>query len=396
MDAAAREVLDQLEHAVFVLEPGMDGAPRYAAFNRHACQILGRPEAEILGLTAVQVYPGRLGKVAFGHHVAAMRLGTPRTYELLLPVQSSQRLIRTSLVPVHDPDGKVIRLIGSSTDASGWQIFREMRAEMETISGESEDFISMAAHDLRAPMRNVKAIASMLREDLQGAGDETLGLVDALEDLGEKAMRLIGDVLDHAQATSSVEQEVEFDLAELVQEIMALLDPMGRCAMRCREVQMQCDRTAMQIILRNLIDNAIKHADSNDFCTRSQSAVPLELHIDARIDGDEHVAVEVVDNGKGFSDPALLFLEGGRLRNDSGFGLLGIRRLIHARGGTLTVFRPPGEGGAAVIFTLPGSIVAGRRQFRPPEARTIKGSPGLPSSAASQIGAVLPGRHSNR
>ena len=72
MDDAARQLLDTIEHAVFVLEPGMDGAPRYVAFNRYASRILGRPAEQLLGMTAAQVYPGRLGQVAFGHHVAGV------------------------------------------------------------------------------------------------------------------------------------------------------------------------------------------------------------------------------------------------------------------------------------------------------------------------------------
>ena len=70
------------------------------------------------------------------------------------------------------------------------------------------------------------------------------------------------------------------------------------------------------------------------------------------------VAVTLSDNGRGFSDPALLLLDGGALRHDSGFGLFGARRLIHSRGGRLLVTRAADRSGASVTFSLRGKILA--------------------------------------
>ena len=355
MDRRARDLFELVEHAIFVLEPDDHGVPRYAGFNRYARDILNKSEAEIIGLTAVELYPGRLGKVAFEHHEAALQSGVARSYEILLPLAAGQRRIRTSLVPELDAQGRVIRLIGSSTDISGNQIIDEMQAGVQTLNSEMEDFISLAAHDLRAPMKNVNTIADMLREDFHDMGDGKLDLIDMLEEVGAKAMKLIEDVLAHAQATSTVQENTQFEFSELLDEVMGLLDPMGLCEASIPQGLVEGDRTATQIILRNLIDNAIKNADKQAGKGPNPDPPPLSLKLSLRdIDGFYEVGVQ--DNGVGFSNSALLFLGGGKLFTDSGFGMLGVRRLIHTRGGTLTATNAADGSGALVAFSLPGKV----------------------------------------
>ena len=226
-----------------------------------------------------------------------------------------------------------------------------MRTELDTINNELETYVSLAAHDLRAPMRNVAQIADLLREDFQDLGDGKLDLINLLEDIGKKATRLIGDVLSHAEAVSRVEEISEFSFGDLVRDILALLDPTGSCVVVCSEATVRGDKTATQIILRNLVDNAMKYFESP---ASGPDAVPLQLDIRILASDDDYFYVSVADNGSGFSDPARLFLDSGELRCDSGYGLLGVRRLITARGGSLSVANREEGSGAEVSFSLPG------------------------------------------
>ena len=133
------------------------------------------------------------------------------------------------------------------------------------------------------------------------------------------------------------------------EEIMALLDPMGQTAIQFDDAVITGDRTATQIILRNLIDNAMKNANG-------KATFKLRLTIRVETVGAKFLKISVYDNGSGFSDPALAFLNNGKARTDSGFGLLGVRRLIHARGGTILVTNRSSTTGAKIQFSLPGTI----------------------------------------
>ena len=351
----AKDPYDLVEHAIFVLQPDRSGVPRYAGMNRFALGLVGKTLCDVVGKTAIEVYPGRLGKIAYEQHEAALSATTPRSYEILLPFGDGQRRVRTVLTPDLDDQNKIVRLIGSSTDISGNQLLSEMQAGASTLNSEMEDFINLAAHDLRAPMQNVSTIADMLREDFQDMGDGKLELIDMLEDIGTKAMELIGDVLAHAQASSSVMGVTQFDLADLLREIMGLLDPMEQCKISINAGVIEGDRTATQIILRNLVDNAIKYALRCADEVDNSEVTRLHLTISLR-DLDGLFEVSVKDNGLGFSDSSILFLSGGQLFADSGFGMLGVRRLIHARGGTLAAANAPDRDGAIVTFALPGRV----------------------------------------
>lgn len=356
-------ILEFIEHPVFVLEPDAKGEPRYTSFNSFACRVLGKREAEIIGLTALELYGGRLGNIAYRHHRETLRSGEARVYEILLPIEGRQILVRTSLHPVCHPSGQVIRIIGSSLDVSGNQLLREMQAEAQTMQNEMEDFINLAAHDLRAPMRNVSQIAQMLRDDFEDHGDGKLELIDLLAEVGEKAMALIGDVLSQAQAGATAQPIVEFDFGELVEEIMILLDPQQRCSVAFDRGLVSGDRTAVQIILRNLLENAIKYGRRWDDAP-AHDCTQVEISLADGQDGFFEVVIR--DNGAGFDDPALLFLDKGKLRTGSGFGLFGVRRLIYARGGELSVANRGNDAGAAIAFSLPGRV----RRMQPvrPEA----------------------------
>lgn len=351
MDRQARALLDQVDHAVFVIEPDARGRPVYACFNRFACNVLARNEGDILGLSAKELYPGRLGEIAYQHHQAALTDGQPRSYEIHLPIRGGERLVRTTLRPVCDDAGRTSRVFGSSTDITGNMIMREMQASVDTMQAEAEDFVALAAHDLRAPLRHVRAIADMLREDFVDMGDGKLELIDMLEELGARAMSLISDVISHAEATSLAGSvaDTRFDFGDLVREVVAILDPMGKCDCSVTEGVVEGDRTVVQIVLRNLIDNAIKYAGKSDTGAR--------LHLCfSQVDcGDGFFEVSVADNGKGFDDPAILLLQEGKLRSGSGFGLFGVRRLILSRGGSMTAENLPGGTGARVRFRLPGT-----------------------------------------
>ena len=314
MDRRDRKLLDSIEHPVFVLEPGAVGQPRYVAFNRFACAATGCVESDILGLTADQIYPGPVGMIVFSYHARALATGEMLAYEVSLPFQEGERLARTTLTPMRDELGRVARIVGSTVYVSGRDVLASHGGH-DTSLEEMQDFIHLAAHDLRAPMRNIRAIADMLRSELPEAGEATLGLLDMLEEVSATTGDLIGQILSHAGAMTARPETTAFELETVVADILTILDPVGKCEAMVQTGELRTDRNAVQIILTNLIDNAIKHA--------SPAAGPLRLEFAHRLEPDGAVSISVSDNGQGFSDPTLLLLDGGQLRSDAGFGIFG-------------------------------------------------------------------------
>lgn len=337
--------LDFIATAAFVLEV-QDDQPVYVAFNKHALAHSGFALDDILGKTAKDLYPGQGGEVAYARHLEIISSGTGREYELRLPLKSGERLVRTTIIPESDENGTVVRLFGTSVDISHEESDRGIQASVMNLTNEIEDFITMAAHDLRTPMRNVHHIADMLRDDFEDLGDGKLELINLLEDVALKATTLISDVLSHAQATKIREEIVTFDFAELCREICDILDPLECHDISIPEGIITGDKTAYQIVVRNLLDNAFKHG--------GRERLRLSISV-AELD-EATLEITVRDDGKGFENPGVAFLESGKMRTDSGFGLLGIRRLVLSRGGTISAETPEIGRGSLIRFSMPGQL----------------------------------------
>lgn len=188
MDAAERQLLDHLDHPVFVLEPDATGRPCYAHVNRLALKMIGKPLDDFLGKTAIDIFPAPLGRASYDLQLRVMTTGEPEHFEVFKPSRGA-----TSLVPLKDAGGRVLRVIGSVRPNRAPSLFRDHEAEEQARQDDLRAFVHLAAHDLRTPLNQVASLASMLRDDLQDP--DQLELVDMLSDLSANALSLIGDVL---------------------------------------------------------------------------------------------------------------------------------------------------------------------------------------------------------
>ncbi len=340
---------DLISAPVFVLEINADGAPVYAAFNDYARKLSGRPLSDYLGRTAMEVYPQAFGRTAYARHCEVRDSGVPMTYQLDLPIGNVARTVRTTLRPECDASGKVVRLYGTSIDITIEKNALEAKVQFDTMSSEMEQFVALAAHDLRSPMRNIALIADMLRVDFIDCGDGKLELLDTLETIAVKTSALINDVLSHVETVAVGANDTAFSFPSLCYSITDTLDPAGRHSVACARATVRTDRTALQIALRNLMENTLKRGGGR----------PLELGIDVSKGAKGMIDVTLTDNGPGFAPDALNVLNQAQFRAETGHGLIGVKRLIFARGGSLIARNLPDGMGAMVRFSLPGSYING-------------------------------------
>ena len=340
--------LDFIASPVFVLVPDLSGVPRYAAFNAHARSVSGRLLSDYINLTAIDVYPGAFGATAYERHCEVLRSGEPMTYQLDLPLAGQTRSVRTTLLPKSAADGSVSHMFGTSLDLTNEQNVLNAKVSFKTIASEMEQFVAMAAHDLRAPIRNMSMIADMLSDGFVDQGDGKIELIAMLDDVAQKSRALIGDVLNHAHAVENIADLSKFNFAALCRDICDVLDPRAHHNFTYTAVELVADRTIFQIALRNIIENALKYGKRDT------------LNIDVTVQRSEHkgmLDIVMTDSGDGFPDAALAFINGGKFRVDSGYGLLGVRRMVQARGGTMTAENSENGAGAVILFSMPGEWV---------------------------------------
>ena len=345
------KALDFVPIPVVVLDRAGPDRFEYAWMNEACGVFSGLTIEAVRGKSPIEAFPGRAGEQLAERQLAVARSGRAATYEYPLQLSGREVWIQTNLVPVADPTGTTVRLIATMQDRSAERKLTLEQAEasssLKSLESDIEQYISMAAHDLRTPMQNVSEIANMLLEGFIDHGDGKLELVELLAEIGSTASDLILDVLSFAKASSTPETRRPVDLIQLSTDIFAILDPGKKHRLTSAEGAFETDPVALQIALRNLIDNSIKHSGSDQ--------ATVHVGFDGEVAGQ--LQFHVRDRGRGFDDPSIAFLDTGEFKHDSGFGMLGVKRMITSRGGSIRAEVPPDGQGTLIRFVLPGRIL---------------------------------------
>lgn len=224
-------------------------------------------------------------------------------------------------------------------------------------------------HEINTPLTSVLGYLESLRmEDVDGDPETRRRYVEVAY---EQALAL--DALAHDLETlSRIEHDglsierVPHDLRAIAQRELEALAPRAREAGVTLEVEGEgvvadVDRQRVGQVVRNLLDNAIRHS-------RSGGAVRVAVSRDAR--GDAQVVVR--DEGEGIAEAHLARLGEPLFRVDPsrargtggrGLGLAIARGIAQAHGGTLEVRSRLGEG-TEVTLTLPGGLGGARSEGR--------------------------------
>jgi signal transduction histidine kinase len=211
------------------------------------------------------------------------------------------------------------------------------------------------SHELRSPLTRARLNTELLPETVEVAPQRGA----LLRDLAEMA-RLISDLLESERLAgrhAALHREPT-DPAALAREV---IDELATTQPAARSIQLHAspnlptvslDRIRTKLLLRNLLDNALRHS--------ADAPLPVELHIRRSGEAGQGIDLEVRDHGPGVPDDQLPHLaqaffrpDSARTRNAGGVGLgLYLCRLVaQAHGGTFAVrnARP----GLAVTVTLP-------------------------------------------
>jgi signal transduction histidine kinase len=224
----------------------------------------------------------------------------------------------------------------------------EMLARLEAGHRAQQRFLSDASHELRSPLAT---IVSGL--EVAEAHPELLDANLAVDTLLPEAHRmgaLIEDLLLLARADeqSLVVRKENVPVHELA-EVEAARVRRDGCTVHTR-ISPACligDRAAVSRVIRNLVDNAVRHA---------KSRVDVQVGTEG-----SHVTLTVTDDGPGIApvDRARVFerfvrLEPDRARSSggTGLGLAIVAEVVAAHGGTVNIGDRSG-GGTTITVTLP-------------------------------------------
>ena len=228
-------------------------------------------------------------------------------------------------------------------------------AELEDELRARDDFLAIAAHELRNPMTPISARLELLVAKAHHMSDRVpMGFVQGLEHLERlvsEYLRRATTLLDVARVGSGTLdlQTSKIDLSALIRQVAINMEPLAECA-GCRiriavedGISARCDPMAIEQILENLLSNAIRFG----------AGQPVEVAFAS--DGGL-ARLSVRDWGIGISDhdQGLIFerfRRSGPVRPNGGFGvgLWITRQLVHAMQGEIGVSSKPGAGSTFIV-----------------------------------------------
>lgn len=224
--------------------------------------------------------------------------------------------------------------------------FNDMLERIRRVLVSMKQTSDNIAHDLRTPVAGMRGAAEMALSS-GDSRDERLMLAGTVIEECDRLLGMINAMLDISQAEVGLSKAdcQEMDLAALLRDMLELFQPVVedrniRILMDMPEsLTISADRTRLQRVFANLLDNALKY-------TPSGGLVKVSLR-----DGGPSVDVVVEDNGSGIAESDLprifeRFFRGERSRSmpGNGLGLSLANAFVQMHGGTIIASSSVGKG----------------------------------------------------
>lgn len=358
----ALRALDLVGLPVAVMRVREDGDPAYLWRNDAYAKASGVPHAEAVGRTVVEVFGGAGARHALDRQRAAVVEKRRIAYEAVLELRTGSRRVQSVITPQPTAGGEVAHLIKASVDLGHVATLLDRpTAPPPDVVVEMEQFVALAAHDLKSPMRKLTLISEVLRRRFRDLGDGKLQLLEEVDRIARGALTMIDDVIAYGRLAGVGSPPAEVRLADMTRGIVLDLADGSSNVERvepqvvCDDVVLRCDPAGLRATLRNLIENAVVHGAS--------PGAPARVTIRAFPAGEDGLRFLVADDGRGFERPEAVFTNctnSAFTRGADGFGLLAVRRLVRIRGGGIRAVRPESGVGAQIEFTYPGRIESRR------------------------------------
>lgn len=230
--------------------------------------------------------------------------------------------------------------------------FEEQRIQaLVELNRAKDEFISLAAHQLRTPATGVKQYLGMVIEGFVGElGDGQKAILQKANESNERQLRIVSDLLKVAQVDAGKVrlQKAEVDVVSLIKDVIKeqreTFDRRRQTIVfepHQSDLTLHFDRDTIRMVFENMIDNASKYSGED-------KTVTVQL-----LEQADEAQIAIIDNGVGIKqeDQGKLFEKFSRIDNPlstqvggTGLGLYWAKKIIDLHDGRVTFNSVAGEG----------------------------------------------------
>jgi signal transduction histidine kinase len=267
----------------------------------------------------------------------------------------------------------LVTVLVISVLVGGTLLMREARREASDAARKTS-FVSNVSHELKTPLTTIRMYAELLGEGRVRDPAKQRTYLTTIINESQRLTRLVNNVLDFSRLEQGRKKYNSDDvcLAELVRSVLDAQRPRLEEAgfqveadlASFADLRVHTDRDALEQVLLNLMDNALKYAADGHW---------LEVKITQK---DNHALLAVSDHGPGVpADEQEKIFEMFHRVDDSitarlpgaGLGLSIARRLLRDQEGDL-YYEPNQTGGASFVASLPLALAEEKNLPPPAEA----------------------------
>lgn len=240
---------------------------------------------------------------------------------------------------------------------------RRQSIELQELNIAKNRFFSIIAHDLRGPMGGFMGLTDILTEELNNMSmAEIQEFLASMRDSATNLFKLLENLLQWARIQEGgiilnrervLFRQIVTESLEMIQESAKKKEITIECDIS-DQLEVFADSNLIQIVIRNLVSNAVK------FSLRGGT-----VNISAKTTKDEGVEISVKDMGIGMNQNMVeslfrLDVKNGRSGTEgeqsTGLGLLLCKEFIEKHGGNISVESEVGKG-SVFMFNIPPVLV---------------------------------------
>ena len=278
------------------------------------------------------------------------------------------------------------------------QLYKQLKEAYQTVENTNaiqQEFINIAAHELKTPMMPILGYAEILLEEERD--DKKKQALMAIIRNSERLQKLASDILDIARMDSNTfqlhkkplnlnyiisnvtkdylkrqEQQKARDITRLISNVNGNNNKNNDSYSKKRETKLlfestlkedifvEADKERLMQVMYNLLDNAFKFTDSDGGTVR----ITLEKQVQQLGDRilqqqhqqEPHVVIHIKDTGTGIDPeifPRLFSKFATKSQKGTGLGLYISKNIVEAHGGKVYAENNTNDKGATFTITLP-------------------------------------------